>query len=184
MRTEKVGRARRCTLVPYAFEGISTWLQRLDRFAQVLERTKGPREDRGARPAPRSRCAAQGGHVCIAGHGGGLLRTRWGTLISSRSPITATPPRSYSRRRARYDRRHEILEPSSRSAASSASAGCRSDRDSSSSPDGSLAGGAGGYRARFGTSPRWRTCGQALEWRHLSRFTPYRPNSSRLVARL
>src|SRR5437870_8021650 len=29
--TEKVGRARRCTLVPYAFEGISTWLQRLDR---------------------------------------------------------------------------------------------------------------------------------------------------------
>jgi hypothetical protein len=24
-----------------AFEGISTWLQRLDRFAQVVERTKG-----------------------------------------------------------------------------------------------------------------------------------------------
>jgi DNA-binding transcriptional ArsR family regulator len=39
--TEKVGRARRCTLVPYAFEGISTWLARLDRFAQVVERTKG-----------------------------------------------------------------------------------------------------------------------------------------------
>ena len=39
--TEKVGRARRCMLVPYAFEGISTWLQRLDRFAQVVERTKG-----------------------------------------------------------------------------------------------------------------------------------------------
>ncbi|MGI8715647.1 MAG: ArsR/SmtB family transcription factor [Solirubrobacteraceae bacterium] len=39
--TEKVGRARRCTLAPYAFEGINTWLQRLDRFAQVLERTKG-----------------------------------------------------------------------------------------------------------------------------------------------
>jgi DNA-binding transcriptional ArsR family regulator len=39
--TEKVGRARMCTLVPYAFEGISTWLQRLDRFAQVVERTKG-----------------------------------------------------------------------------------------------------------------------------------------------
>jgi DNA-binding transcriptional ArsR family regulator len=39
--TEKVGRARRCTLVPYAFEGISTWLRRLDRFAQVVERTKG-----------------------------------------------------------------------------------------------------------------------------------------------
>jgi DNA-binding transcriptional ArsR family regulator len=41
--TEKVGRARSCTLVPYAFEGISTWLQRLDRFAQVVERTKGAR---------------------------------------------------------------------------------------------------------------------------------------------
>jgi DNA-binding transcriptional ArsR family regulator len=41
--TEKVGRARRCALVPYAFEGIGTWLQRLDRFAQVVERTKGAR---------------------------------------------------------------------------------------------------------------------------------------------
>ena len=39
--TEKVGRVRRCRLAPYAFEGISTWLQRLDRFAQVVERTKG-----------------------------------------------------------------------------------------------------------------------------------------------
>ena len=39
--TEKVGRARRCMLVPYAFEGISTWLARLDRFAHVVERTKG-----------------------------------------------------------------------------------------------------------------------------------------------
>src|SRR6188474_2567267 len=39
--TEKVGRARRCTLVPAAFEGISAWLERLDRFAQVVERTKG-----------------------------------------------------------------------------------------------------------------------------------------------
>jgi DNA-binding transcriptional ArsR family regulator len=39
--TEKVGRVRRCTLRPYAFEGISTWLARLDRFAQVVERTKG-----------------------------------------------------------------------------------------------------------------------------------------------
>ena len=38
--TEKVGRVRRCMLVPYAFEGISTWFQRLDRFAQVVERTK------------------------------------------------------------------------------------------------------------------------------------------------
>lgn len=41
--TEKVGRVRRCTLAPYAFEGISAWLQRLDRFEQVVERTKGAR---------------------------------------------------------------------------------------------------------------------------------------------
>jgi len=41
--TQKVGRARICTLVPYAFEGISAWLLRLDRFAQVVERTKGER---------------------------------------------------------------------------------------------------------------------------------------------
>jgi DNA-binding transcriptional ArsR family regulator len=45
--TEKVGRVRRCMfapmLAPYAFKGISTWLQRLDRFAQVVERTKGDR---------------------------------------------------------------------------------------------------------------------------------------------
>src|SRR5205085_2232832 len=41
--TEKVGRVRRCMLAPYAFEGISTWLQRLDRFAHVVERTKGER---------------------------------------------------------------------------------------------------------------------------------------------
>ena len=39
--TGKVGRARQCTLVPYAFEGISTWLARLDRFAEVVQRTKG-----------------------------------------------------------------------------------------------------------------------------------------------
>lgn len=39
--TQKVGRVRTCSLVPYAFEGISTWLARLDRFAQVVERTKG-----------------------------------------------------------------------------------------------------------------------------------------------
>ena len=41
--TEKVGLSRRCSLAPSAFEGISTWLQRLDRFAQVVERTKGDR---------------------------------------------------------------------------------------------------------------------------------------------
>ena len=41
--TEKIGRVRQCMLAPYAFEGISTWMQRLDRFAQVVERTKGAR---------------------------------------------------------------------------------------------------------------------------------------------
>jgi len=41
--TEKIGRARRCTLVPRAFQGITMWLLRLDRFAQVVERTKGAR---------------------------------------------------------------------------------------------------------------------------------------------
>lgn len=41
--TEKVGRARTCMLAPYAFEGIRTWLSRLDRFARVVERTKGAR---------------------------------------------------------------------------------------------------------------------------------------------
>jgi DNA-binding transcriptional ArsR family regulator len=41
--TEKIGRVRRCVLAPYAFEGITTWVQRLDRFAQVVERTKGER---------------------------------------------------------------------------------------------------------------------------------------------
>ena len=41
--TEKVGRVRRCMLAPYAFKGISTWLQRLDRFAHVVEQTKGDR---------------------------------------------------------------------------------------------------------------------------------------------
>ena len=41
--TEKIGRVRQCTLAPYAFEGITTWLQRLDSFAHVVERTKGAR---------------------------------------------------------------------------------------------------------------------------------------------
>src|SRR4051794_36565633 len=40
---ERAGGPRRCMLAPYAFEGISTWLQRLDRFAKVVERTKGER---------------------------------------------------------------------------------------------------------------------------------------------
>jgi DNA-binding transcriptional ArsR family regulator len=41
--TEKIGRARTCRLAPYAFESINSWLQRLDRFADVVERTKGTR---------------------------------------------------------------------------------------------------------------------------------------------
>src|SRR5689334_12601257 len=41
--TEKVGRVRRCMLVPDAFEGISTWVQRLDRFEHIVEGTKGAR---------------------------------------------------------------------------------------------------------------------------------------------
>ncbi len=41
--TEKVGRVRNCMLAPYAFEGISSWLQRLDRFTRVVERTTGNR---------------------------------------------------------------------------------------------------------------------------------------------
>lgn len=41
--TEKVGRVRRCTLAPYAFGAIGMWLQRLDRFARVVERTRGDR---------------------------------------------------------------------------------------------------------------------------------------------
>ncbi len=39
--TEKVGRVRRCMLAPYAFEGISRWLERLDRLARLVEHTKG-----------------------------------------------------------------------------------------------------------------------------------------------
>src|SRR6202162_1981709 len=56
--TEKVGRVRRCMLAPYAFEGISTWLQRLDRFAHVVERTKEDRATprrRASRSPPRAR---------------------------------------------------------------------------------------------------------------------------------
>jgi DNA-binding transcriptional ArsR family regulator len=41
--TEKVGRVRRCMLAPYGFVCISSWLQRLDRLAQVVQRTKGDR---------------------------------------------------------------------------------------------------------------------------------------------
>ena len=36
--TTKVGRTRRCELRPHALDGIQAWLQRLDRFAEVLRR--------------------------------------------------------------------------------------------------------------------------------------------------
>jgi hypothetical protein len=42
--TETLGRVRRCRVAaPYAFEAIRTWRPRLDRFEQVVERTKGDR---------------------------------------------------------------------------------------------------------------------------------------------
>jgi len=47
--TEKVGRTRRCTLGPRRLEDVAAWVdmyrrmldERLDRFGQMLERTKG-----------------------------------------------------------------------------------------------------------------------------------------------
>lgn len=39
--TKKIGRVRICELTPQPFEGITAWLQRLDRFALLVERTKG-----------------------------------------------------------------------------------------------------------------------------------------------
>ena len=41
VRTEKVGRTRRCSLAPYPLAHIEAWMQRLDRFEELLERTKG-----------------------------------------------------------------------------------------------------------------------------------------------
>src|SRR5262245_45506841 len=38
--TTKVGRTRRCALAPAPLAGLQAWLQRLDRFADVLERNK------------------------------------------------------------------------------------------------------------------------------------------------
>src|SRR5260370_6787565 len=38
--TEKVGRVRRCMLAPYAFEGINTWLERLDPLAPIVRHPK------------------------------------------------------------------------------------------------------------------------------------------------
>jgi DNA-binding transcriptional ArsR family regulator len=41
VRTEKIGRTRRCSLVPRPFAPVEAWLRRLDRFEELLERTKG-----------------------------------------------------------------------------------------------------------------------------------------------
>ncbi|MFL5909647.1 MAG: ArsR/SmtB family transcription factor [Gaiellaceae bacterium] len=49
LSTEKVGRARHCTLGPRRLDDVEEWIQsyrrmldeRLDRFGQMLERTKG-----------------------------------------------------------------------------------------------------------------------------------------------
>src|SRR3954465_6726751 len=41
--TTKVGRTRRGALAPQPLGGVQAWLRRLDRFADVLERTKGER---------------------------------------------------------------------------------------------------------------------------------------------
>jgi DNA-binding transcriptional ArsR family regulator len=41
VRTVKVGRVRECSLVPRPLAHIEAWLQRLDRFEELLERTKG-----------------------------------------------------------------------------------------------------------------------------------------------
>ena len=43
VRTEKVGRTRRCSLVTHPLADIEAWLQRLDRFEELLERMKGDR---------------------------------------------------------------------------------------------------------------------------------------------
>jgi DNA-binding transcriptional ArsR family regulator len=49
VRTEKIGRARQCTLGPQRFEDLEAWIasyrqmleERLDRFGELLERTRG-----------------------------------------------------------------------------------------------------------------------------------------------
>ena len=41
--TTKVGRTRRCALAPQPLARVQAWMQRLDRFAAVLEQTKGDR---------------------------------------------------------------------------------------------------------------------------------------------
>jgi DNA-binding transcriptional ArsR family regulator len=52
--TEKVGRARKCDLGPRGLEDIESWMTtyrrmldgRLDRFGELLDRTKGTRDDK------------------------------------------------------------------------------------------------------------------------------------------
>jgi DNA-binding transcriptional ArsR family regulator len=39
--TEKVGRTRRCSLAPRPLAHVEAWMQQLDRFEALLERTKG-----------------------------------------------------------------------------------------------------------------------------------------------
>ena len=39
--TEKVGRTRRCSLAPRPLAQVEAWMQQLDRFEALLERTKG-----------------------------------------------------------------------------------------------------------------------------------------------
>ena len=39
--TEKIGRTRRCSLAPRPLAHVEAWMQRLDRFEALLERTKG-----------------------------------------------------------------------------------------------------------------------------------------------
>ena len=41
VRTEKVGRTRRCSLAPRPLAHVEAWMVRLDRFEELLERTKG-----------------------------------------------------------------------------------------------------------------------------------------------
>src|SRR4029453_3508395 len=55
--TQKVGRVRRCMLAPYAFEGITTWLQRLPPLAPGGG-GGGARHDAEGRPCPQGHARA------------------------------------------------------------------------------------------------------------------------------
>jgi DNA-binding transcriptional ArsR family regulator len=41
VRTEKVGRTRRCSLAPRPLAPVEAWLRQLDCFEELVERTKG-----------------------------------------------------------------------------------------------------------------------------------------------